>query len=442
MSGSFARDRRSTGASSKMSKASTKGHQMVCRKSTRWGRVTDAQPLLKFDEDGDNVLAPEGLKLIRSIKGSIYPVILMGDGRSGKSYLASRLLDLEESFVTSDSCEAVTEGIDALVWPVRKLLKPEDMTDEDEDMHILVLDCEGGNNAMAAINAMVNLFGVIIGTTVIFVSGGMLSEASVQSLGATLAARSLIKLDEGSKLPEQRLVAVVNKTTLKYENDTLEKMLNADQTDQGRAESRTLIKESFAEREFFAISVEGLPTFDQSVKAFCASILRGRKPLTLGGVPVEAEQLCDLLQLVVREMDEMDEVSFPSMKRCVVLDGFLRPEANRLLQEARLEIPDLNDYDPDLLKKDPRPNALKTFDAFANHVADRELVNEARAELSERLDQAWNPATRINDAYKPAWEAKMRTQRERTLALEQDSGQRGGGRDNCADRCTGDCCVQ
>merc|ERR1719277_1249009 len=103
--------------------------------------------------------------------------------------------------------------------------------DDAEPLHMLVLDCEGGNNAMAAIRTLVNVFGIVMGIEVVFVAGGSFSEAALQNLGASLAARSLIRLDSASSLPDQRLIFVVNKTTLNYDQDTLEKTLRAEQID-------------------------------------------------------------------------------------------------------------------------------------------------------------------------------------------------------------------
>ena len=75
-------------------------------------------------------------------EGRICPVIFVGDGRAGKSYLASCLVGteawgltkrrragwasedclslLEDTFVSSDSAESVTEGIDAVAVPVAR----------------------------------------------------------------------------------------------------------------------------------------------------------------------------------------------------------------------------------------------------------------------------------------------------------------------------------
>eukprot|EP00439_Symbiodinium_sp_Y106_P064768 s59_g10.t1 len=154
-------------------------------------------------------------------EGRICPVIFVGDGRAGKSYLASCLVGTEDTFVSSDSAESVTEGIDAVAVPV------------DGDT-LLILDCEGGNNAMAAIRSLVNVFGLLLGSQALLQRKGVWTVVVNGRLCVSLAARSLLRLDESCKLPEQELVFVVNKNTLKYEGSALEKILQQQFDDPGR----------------------------------------------------------------------------------------------------------------------------------------------------------------------------------------------------------------
>ena len=62
----------------------------------------------------------------------------------------------EDAFVSSDSAESVTEGIDAVAVPVARLAVVSPISGEQtagipcqEGETLLILDCEGGNNAMA-----------------------------------------------------------------------------------------------------------------------------------------------------------------------------------------------------------------------------------------------------------------------------------------------------
>jgi len=98
-------------------------------------------------------------------------------------------------------------------------------------------------------------------------------------------------------------------------------------------------------------------------------------------------------------MHRVKEVSFPSMSRCVVFDGFLRPLAARLYNEASLAIPTLSDYVDDLESRDPRAWTLAAFEVEVKHVTEVGLVDEARRQLQTDLEADWNKALQVNQAY-------------------------------------------
>lgn len=362
-----------------------------------------SKKLLKFDNNKP-LLDDAGIEMIRSLPGKICPIILIGDGRAGKSYLASRVLNTT-AFLSSDSMDAVTEGIDIVSMPVGPLLATcEDLAEgvapASEGEHLLVLDCEGGNNAMAAIRTLVNVFGIVLGTEVIFVAGGMASEASLQNLGATLAARSLIKLDGDSSYTAQKLIFVVNKNTLKYQGSVLDKMLESEtQKDPSRKELRETISSAFPDRSFFAVPMMGMPDFESSIKEFRAKVLSNRRPFDMAGAPVTGPQMAGLLEFVVKEIENMKEISFPSMSRHVIYDGFLLPLTADITEEMKAGLPALDDYDPKLLSKDPRPPFLKSYDDKSSHIGQKALVEEAKNVLENLLAAAWGDLVRTNDKF-------------------------------------------
>lgn len=363
----------------------------------------ESRPLLKFREE-KAFLAPEGLALVKSLRGPICPIIIIGDGRGGKSYLASRVLDNANAFASSDSAEPVTEGIDIVVEPVASLLKGcggagADVPAAQWDEHLLILDCEGGNNAMAAIRTLVNVFGILLATQVIFVSSGFASEQALHNLVAALAARSLVRLDQKSHLPTQRLCFVVNKNTLRYDSNALESILNQKFEDATRQELRDTVKAAFPQRSFLAVPMMGMPDFEDAVQKVRRQVLATREPLRIGGELVGGVQLSGLMELVVEEVSKTNEVSFPSMNRFVIFDGFLMPNVKRLVQELRDGLPTLEDYDPELGANDPRPGCLAAFDAEVSHVAHKELIAEARALLQEQVDAGWEKLASANDLF-------------------------------------------
>jgi len=361
--------------------------------------MVESQALLKFVNE-EAVLVPEGVELIRGLAGLICPVIFIGDGRAGKSYLASRVAGVPDVFASSDSAEPVTEGIDICTLPVDKVLQELGIEHEGaQEEHLLLLDCEGGNNALAAVRTLVNVFGLVIGTAVVFVACGMASEQALQNLAASLASTSLIRLDAESRLEARRLVFVVNKNSLRYDESALEKILEAHPFDPGRAELRNTIRDNFPQRQFFAVPLLGMPNFESAVTQLRSAIVCGRKPLSMAGTHVKAAQLVGLLEWLVAGNWRTNQVSFPSMHRYVILDGFLNPLGDNLCAEAEAALPRLDDYEPQLDSMDPRPQALRQFDELTSHVAHKGLLSEARAAVEQRLNRVWEALVRQNDTY-------------------------------------------
>lgn len=347
---------------------------------------------------------------IEQLSGNICPVIFVGDGRGGKSYLASRLVGEEGAFVSCDSAEPVTEGIDICI-----------SQEGDSECTLIVLDCEGGNNAMAPIRTLVNVFGLLIGTEVIFVANGSFTEQSLQTLCTSLAARSLIHLGNESRLPIQRLSFVVNKNTLRYTSSALEDILNQSYDDASRQELRHTVREAFPSRSFFTMPVMGLPDFEEKVLAFRESVLKQQTPLTLGGIHVDGRQLSGLMQLVVKEMASANEISFPSINRFVVLDGFLLPLTKYVLEEARKTLPEVTEFDATLPERPWCQEALESFDTECMHVSQASLVAEARQILEERLLSLWKEVLRDNEVLGDKIKEVLSETREEVVSQRQES---------------------
>merc|ERR1711988_264056 len=138
----------------------------------------------------------------------------------------------------------VTEGIDVAVLA-------------RHPGHVLVFDCEGGNNAMSKSHSIVTVVGALLATTLIFVTDGKASEAAIEALSMMLQERALIKCDGTGSLAAQTLLFVVNQNRLRYQEDTLEKILSASH-DQNRSDIRTLISNAYPEgrREFFTVPAD------------------------------------------------------------------------------------------------------------------------------------------------------------------------------------------
>lgn len=266
------------------------------------------------------VLSEEGLEVLRRLPGPVCPVAFVGDGRSGKSFLASKIVGREDAFPTDDSDVAVTEGIDVAILP-------------SHPGHIVILDCEGGNNAMSKSHSIVTVVGALIATALVFVTDGKASEAAIEALAHMLEERSLIKCDGTGSLHAQTLFFVVNQNRLRYGEDALEKILSAEH-DEERIALRSLISSAYPEdrRQFFTVPSDNKPDFQPKWNALHDAIREAAGPLKMGKLWMTGAQVVQMLQRIEQELRTRGKVSLPSLHRHVILDGWLKPTVGQVLQ--------------------------------------------------------------------------------------------------------------
>jgi len=275
-------------------------------------------PLLKF-KDEQPVICQEGMDAISELPGPICPIAFVGDGRSGKSYLASKFCG-EEAFATDDSDVAVTEGIDVAVLP-------------SHPGHILVFDCEGGNNAMSKSHSIVTVVGALMATALVFVTDGKASEAAIEALAQMLQERSLIKCDGTGSLHAQSLIFVVNQNRLRYKDEALETILAA-QYDEERTDLRELISGAYPadRRQFCTVPSDHKPEFAEQWSKLHDTIYEAARPLKMGKLWMTGLQTAGMLRQIEQLLRKHGKVSLPSLHRHVILDSWLRPTVGQVLQ--------------------------------------------------------------------------------------------------------------
>lgn len=281
-------------------------------------------PLLKFDGKGKPKVDQTALEAIMRLPGPILPIAFVGDGRSGKSYLATKLADFDGAFPQDDSDVAVTEGIDAMILPYHP-------------GHIVIMDCEGGNNALSKSHSIVTVVGALLATSLIFVTDGKASEAAIEALSMMLQERSLIKCDGTGTLGAQTLHFVVNQNRLRYQDDTLEKILDA-KHDEERVELRELISKAYPadRRAFHTVPDEGKKDFEEKWNALRDSIHEKMRPLKMGKLWMTGAQMGQMLTKVEEELRTRGKVSLPSLHRHVILDTWLKPTVGQIMS-SRLD---------------------------------------------------------------------------------------------------------
>jgi len=337
-----------------------------------------ATSLKLLDVQGDvSSLVPETLEFITTLHGELIIIVLIGDGRSGKSFLASKIAG-EEVFVHVPTAEAVTVGIDVYAKPM-------------DDGHLLVLDCEGGNNALAATHQIVNVLGMIVASKIVYLVAGMASDAALDNLDRNFATRSLITGADPDE--DQDLLFVVNRNVLQYEPGHFDEMLR-------RREGMSAIALHYRpeHRGFLTLGVEGTPDFAQHLEHLLETIRHTSQPRRLGGVPVDGSKLAHVLRLAHTQFLDHGEVAMPAMARVVVYDHFLRPLIARHLREFHDSLP--ADYVLNVHAHDARAASLDRFAKHTVHISQAYVTmrREARDELEAGLGEEWDTFTSRNAA--------------------------------------------
>jgi hypothetical protein len=293
--------------------------------------------LLKFEGPSERpVICEEGLAAIQDLPGPVCPVAFVGDGRSGKSFLASKIA-CQEVFAQDDSDVAVTEGIDVCVLP-------------SHPGHIVLFDCEGGNNAMSKSHTIVTVVGALVATALAFVTDGKASEAAIEALAHMLEERRLIKCDGTGSLQAQSLLFIVNQNRLRYTDDSFEKILAAEK-DEEATEIRKLIGETYPEnrRHFFTVPHESKKDFEERWTKLEAAIREAAIPLKMGKLWMTGAHVVEMLRGIEKALRSHGKVSLPALHRHVILDSWLKPTVSRVLTTRMDKL--MEDFDEKELAK-------------------------------------------------------------------------------------------
>jgi len=200
------------------------------------------------------------------------------------------------------------------------------------------MDCEGGNNALSKSHSIVTVVGALLATTLIFVTDGKASEQSIEALSMMLQERALIKCDGTGSLAAQSLLFVVNQNRLRYQEDTLEKILDA-KHDSERIELRELISKAYPEdhRFFFTVPGDHKPDFEEKWTQFRDGINNTMQPLKMGKLWMTGAQMGGMLTKIEEELRTRGKVSLPSLHRHVILDSWLRPKVSQIMS-SRMDL--------------------------------------------------------------------------------------------------------
>lgn len=358
-------------------------------------QVPECLPLLKFDADLEKPhLCDAGLHALSALPPPVSVVTILGDGRCGKSTLASRLIhDDKVVFPVGKTGSAVTDGIDMCIVP----------RSGTSEGSLVILDCEGGNNPTGQIHGAVDLVAMLASTITVQVVWGQMSEAQLLQIGQGIADRDRLLLGQSSidqRLPEHQLLLVVNGCHLEYSPDHVNKALMEVHTGSASArnELRSNIKRAFEEIHFLTVPFDKDISYKTHLEKVRRSVADNCTPSALSGVRLSGAQIAEMLKSTVSELRKGGSVPVPSVFRHVIFDHLLKPLLNKLLDSFKASLPDLRDGEYRQMMPDGRHETLHTFDTETKTLRHSELVAEAREDLRKRADVAWQRVMDQNSA--------------------------------------------
>ena len=389
---------------------------------------TMSRPLLKFDAQQQPLIQQGGLDLIAELEGSpLYVLAAIGDTRSGKSTVlsmlinqtAGRALDLDV-FTASNANHHVTDGIDVAVVPFR-------------DGHLVVFDCEGGNDPKAVNHHAVPLLITLVGPKLLCTATNLLVSL-LDTLARILAGRELIDMQasrsdgggfsswfsSGSQrsaatlnepllvtstsdvggvsssgvLPTNELLVLINKHDLEpFEQDDLESCLVHDSSTPELNTARDMIKRCFPSRAIATLpydpKLRTLSETSQTTQDAWASFVNAVvpvEPLALSGYKLDGPQLASLLQHAV-VASAKGKVKLVSTLEQTMMASVIQPAVQRITQlfDSRLPASD----DSDFLLKNPTETLLAELLDELRDVPTREAVQAEADKLRAHFEQRW-----------------------------------------------------
>jgi len=350
-------------------------------------------PLLKFEGNYPS-FSNNGLDALSSLQSNICVIAFIGDGRSGKSWLANQYVHLRQPFLrdgatvftTASTGEPVTDGIDMYILPPDLL-----------GQSTVILDCEGGNNPATTVKNFVNVMAMRFANLVVDVSYSRFTEAQLQHIAYAITVRDhMLPVDATNKLPTQNLLLVANDCNLKYTHETLSSMIDLNRKRSPTSqEAIVTMSETFSQIKHHVVRSPW--TTSCGARDLAAAIDPMRLPTKVDDVDLTGRQLAALFRQVKEAWEPASRVDPPSILRHVVFDNYLMPAVDKHVIQFNSSLPSDGEYVSQIEKRDNRNMYIDRFERGAEHIKRRDLVTEARTIMQGKLSISWDTTVQAND---------------------------------------------
>jgi len=330
------------------------------------------------------------LTALRELGESVSITAFAGESRSGKSHLASifaklnfvdgvNFHDIGEVFKSGNSGTPITKGIDMFIIP---------------GTSNVIFDCEGGDHPFSPADRFVDVMALTFATQIVYVSESSIGESTFERLAQALAERAyrLPGVDE-FRLQEQKLLMVVNKTTLEFSDEDLAKMVSVEGLVGKAREHRQLLHDNFSQVAVRIITNSNLNR-NENFAALNNSLF---SPMEYGGATLSGPQVTAFVEMIFEHWNSTDALEFPCVMKTMV-EIKLRPQMDYLLIDFENSLP--KDYQDNLNDFDYRHQCIARYKSViqqAVHVNFYSYAEDLLTELNLRLVERWHCAMQLND---------------------------------------------
>lgn len=302
--------------------------------------------LVDLTPEGEFKIPDEAMNALQEIGDKkIAPIVIGGPWRSGKSFLANRLLGRMKGFDIGSTVKACTKGIWMWSQPIKL---------QNDDVYAIVLDAEGLNSTDRSTNTDVKLFALslLLSSLFIYNSRGHITESSIEDLSLVINLTQHIhvkKTESESGVDFHKhfpaLFWVLRDFSLDLQGKTSREYFEENLRPQASVKEETLKKNAirqtiagfFQERDCFTLvrpvhdeskiaHIEDLqyedlrPEFRKSCDQVVQRILSRVRVKTVNGVPLTASMFMGLALEYIQSLNDHEAPTILTALERVLLD--------------------------------------------------------------------------------------------------------------------------
>ena len=310
--------------------------------------------LAELTPEGEFRVSDEAMNALQGMGDKkVAPIVIGGPWRSGKSFLANRLVGQMKGFTIGSTVKACTKGIWMWNQPVKL---------PNEDAYALILDAEGLNSTERSTNTDIKLFALslLLSSLFIYNSRGHIAETSIEDLSVVVNLTQHIhvrKTDKETGLDFHKYfptffwvlrdfsLDLQKRTPREYLEDNLKPQMAVNDESIKKNAIRQTIAGFFLERDCFTLvrpvheeakiaHIEDLkyeelrPEFIKACDAVVQKILTRVRVKTVNGIPLTASMFMGLALEYIQSLNDQETPTILTALERVLLDEARRHTEN------------------------------------------------------------------------------------------------------------------